>query len=409
MGNSINLTTAFPSFSTLVAMGAVAFACFFRFRLVQGKKTELQLKFSRETLDFALQSGRMGTWDINLSNDSIQCSQEMLELWGFSTQEAHIQRSILQSKVHPEDLSKMTAAINSAIRSDGIYELEYRIRPQADKLRWVFARGRCSFAPGSREPVRFSGVVFDVTERKEHEEALNNAIRIRDQFLSLAGHELKTPLTNLQLQIQLKQRDLKRNYPSAFTAEKIAEGLKEQYEYVRRIGHLVDNMLDVSMISEGRLHLVRESFDLCALVTEVIGRFREGQESPGPELQFTGHQPLPGLWDRFRIEQILINLLTNAVKYGNKKPVLISLSQAGEQVHLVVRDHGIGIAPADHERVFQRFERAISENEVSGLGLGLYIAKTIAQLHGGEIRLKSELGHGAEFTLILPIQRGAGS
>lgn len=390
----------------LVTLGALAAAWLFRRRWVQERKTEVQLKFSNENLDFALQSGRMGTWDINLADGSIQCSQQMLDLWGVTAREFNCRRSILQSKVHADDLHMMNAAIDKAIATDGIYELAFRIWPEPGKLRWVLSRGRCTFVPGSHTPEKFSGVVFDITESMEREAALKEAIHTRDQFLTIAGHELKTPLTNLQLQIQLRQRDLQRNYPQAFTAEKISAGLIEQLDYVRRLTHLVDNMLDVAQISEGRMQLSYEYFDLCKLIQDVVDRFRESGESRGVELRFTGCHALYGNWDWFRLEQVLLNLLSNAVQYGNNQAIDVTVKQEAEHVHIFVKDRGVGIAKADHSRIFQRFERAISENEASGMGLGLFIANTIVQMHGGDILVESEIGAGSEFTVILPMQQG---
>lgn len=384
---------------------AVAVAWFFYQRLKERRYTDKQIKFVHENLEFALQSGRMGTWDIHLEDGSISCSQEMLDLWGVTAHDYANRRSILQSKVHPEDLALMNAAINNAIEGNGIYELAYRLVPKPGQIRWVLSRGRCAFAPGSKKPERFSGVVFDITESKLREEALEQAVRARDQFLTIAGHELKTPLTNLHMQIQLRQRDLQRNYPASFTPEKIATGLSEQLSYVRRLNHLVDNLLDATQIAEGRLKLSYEYFDLCKLVRDVVERFRESTENTSIVLDLSETRSFYGRWDWFRLEQILLNLLNNALKYGGAKPVYVSVKPEQNRICIIVRDHGRGIPLKDQERIFERFERAISENEVSGMGLGLYISQSIARLHGGEIRLKSEVGEGAEFSVILPVEK----
>lgn len=392
---SFSVTTILACFSTAVA---ATLAWFYRRSLLQERRIEQQLKYSHDNLDFALQSGGMGTWDINLHDGSVICSPEMLDLWGVTAKEYDHKRSILQNKVHPDDVEPMKAAINKAVESDGIYEMQYRIFPKPGQLRWVMSRGRCAFVRGSHKPERFSGVVYDITATKERELALEDAVRARDHFLNMAGHELKTPLTNMQMQLQLRQRDLKRGNLEAFSADKIAANLNEQLEYVSRLNRLVESMLTVSQIAEGKLKLSLEYFDICKLVADVVERF--------PGIQYSGCAPIHGHWDWFRVEQVLLNLLLNAVRYGNGKPIQVSVHPVDSRVQIVVRDHGLGIPPADQARIFQRFERAISENEVCGLGLGLYIAKTIVQLHGGEIHLKSDQGHGAEFTVILPLERG---
>lgn len=392
---SYSVTTILACISTVIA---ATLAWFYRRSLMQERHAEAQLKFSHDNLDFALQSGHMGTWDINLHDGSIICSPEMLELWNVTAKEYSNKRSILQSKVHPEDVEPMKKAIDSAVATDGVYEMQYRIFPKPGQVRWVMSRGRCAFVPGSHTPQRFSGVVYDITASKEREEALQEAIRARDHFLNIAGHELKTPLTNMQLQLQLRQRDLKRSYNESFSPEKIARSLSEQLENVGRLNRLVESLLTVSQISEGQLKLSYEYFDLCKLAADVSERF--------PGIEFSGCAPIHGNWDWFRLEQVLLNLMLNAVKYGNSKPIQVSVHPVDDRVQIVVRDHGMGISEADRQRIFQRFERAISENEVCGLGLGLYIANTIVHLHGGEIRVKSEPGHGSEFAVILPLERG---
>ncbi len=364
---------------------------------------EHQLKQSRESLEFALQSGRMGTWDINLETRTIQCSKEMLELWGVSAEEFNGQRSVLQSKVHPDDLQTMNAAIDAAIHNDQIYELEYRILPSPGVQKWVMSRGRCTFSPHSPMAVRFAGVVFDITEKKAKEEALEAAINSRDQFYMIAGHELKTPLTCLQLQMQVIEFELKQKFPDAITSGKIGSGLRKQQEHLLRINRIIDNLLDESKISEGRLSIQTEPLNLCELARDVIDRFKVIAEASGVEVQFQCTQEVSGKWDSFRIEQVLLNLLINAIRYGKNKPIYVEVSKDTGNALLIVRDQGMGITSEDQQRVFERFERVISENKVSGIGLGLFISNNIVKAHNGKILLKSKVDEGSEFTVILPM------
>ena len=364
---------------------------------------ENELTQSQESLQFALASGRMGTWDFDLTNQSIVCSKEMLQLWGIKVEDFRGERAQLQSRVHPDDVNLMRETINKAVASKTVYEFEYRIFPTPDDMRWVLSRGRCTFRPGHSEPVRFAGVVYDITDRKNKEEALTNAVRTRDQFLMIASHELKTPLTSLQLQLQVTQWKLKHKYPEAFLPELIEAELKKQKEQLLRITRIVDNMLDVSRIAEGRLRLQYEEFCLAGMVTNILDFFRQAAESNGVEIFFEPKFEVKGVWDKFRLEQILLNLLSNAVRYGNKKPVHLELEKLNDQVYLIVRDQGMGIRDELQAQVFKRFEGTISENETSGVGLGLYISNSIAKAHGGKIELKSELGQGSEFKVILPL------
>lgn len=363
---------------------------------------EHQLKQSRESLDFALQSGRMGTWDINLKNNSIVCSQLMLDLWGVTAKELSGNRAILQKKVHPEDLQKMNSSIDEAIKNKSIYELEFRIIPFPGEERWVMSRGRCTYDNDLQTPSRFSGVVFDITEKKIKEEKLTAALKARDQFFMIANHELRTPLTCLELHNQVIEVELKLNYPDVFSSEILKSGFQKQKDNLQRITRLVNNILDESKISSGRLSLQPEHFDLSEMAKDVVDRFKIIAESAGVEVHFELTQSIPGKWDRFRLEQVLLNLLTNAIRYGNKNPIHIEITGDEDKGVMIVRDHGVGINPEDQKRVFEQFERATGVNNTNGIGLGLYISNSIIKAHGGEIRLKSEIGKGAEFAVILP-------
>lgn len=362
-----------------------------------------EMKQSQKNLDFALQSGRMGTWEIDLVTNVVKCSNEMLYLWGVNSNEFDGDRSILQSRVHPDDLEKMRAAIDKAIANEVIYEMEYRIFPFPGLERWVISRGRCTFAPGTKKPIRFSGVVYDITEKKVKEEELKAAIKIRDQFLMMASHELRTPLTCMQLQLQVAEWDLKHRFPEAFTFERIETNIKKNNQHLSRITRLVDQILDESKISQGRLIMLFEHFDLSEMVVDLIEQYKVTAEFSGVEVLFSPTEKVSGMWDRFRLEQVFLNLLINGIRYGNRKPIHITVKKEGNKALLSVRDEGIGIKSEDQKRIFERFERASHDKEVNGLGLGLYIANKIVTDHGGEIRLESEFGKGSKFIVVLPL------
>lgn len=363
-----------------------------------------QLKQSLDSLDFALKSGRMGTWDVNLETNTITCSPKMLKLWGIKPEEFNGDRDLLQSKVHPADVDNMQTLLSQAIKNGSVYELEYRIHPSPGVERWVMSRGRCTYDLDSNIPTRLTGVVFDITDSKMKEEALATALKSRDQFFKIASHELKTPLTCLQLHLKVRQWELNHKYPDAFSAQNIESELQKLQEQVLRLTRIVDNILDESKISEGRMNLQREDFDLNFMVSEVLDRFKGTAQSSAVDIHYSHSVALIGNWDRYRLEQVLLNLLINGIRYGNRKAIYVEVTKADNHAILIVRDQGIGIKSEDHDRVFERFERAISENEVSGMGLGLYISRNIVRAHGGDIRLKSKLGEGSEFTVILPLK-----
>jgi len=243
----------------------------------------------------------------------------------------------------------------------------------------------------------------DVSERKDHERAMQEAIRARDEFLSIASHELKTPLTSLKIQAQLRQRSLAKGDLREFQPEALAPSLESDNRQIERLTRLIDDMLDISRINTGKLSLQLERFDLCELAKDVLNRFAGQFEASGCAADFEASSPAWGNWDRFRIEQAFTNLLTNATRYGHGKPIHIRVRSEGGWAFLSVQDEGIGIPPQDQERIFQRFERAAPPTEHRGLGLGLYIVREILAMHGGSVRVASELGQGAEFTLGLPL------
>ncbi|MCO5171222.1 MAG: ATP-binding protein [Planctomycetes bacterium] len=231
-----------------------------------------------------------------------------------------------------------------------------------------------------------------------------DAIRARDEFLSIASHELRTPLTPLRLQVQALRRLLAAP-DRAPAVERLAGKLEMMERQVERLGALVANLLDISRIAAHRLDLRLEEVDLGAVVQEVVARARDDARRGGCELNVRVAPALRGRWDRRRLEQVVSSLLSNALKYGAGAPVDVEVlpGPAGDEARLVVRDRGIGIAPEDQRRIFERFERAVSERNYGGFGLGLWISRQVVEAMGGRIEVESAVGQGATFTAHLPL------
>lgn len=236
---------------------------------------------------------------------------------------------------------------------------------------------------------------------------LQDSLKDRDTFLSIASHELKTPLTSLTLQSQMRKRQLAKGNLQAFDQKNLEAMFEADVKQLAGLNRLIDDMLDISRIRTGRLELNIESFDLCALAHNVVERFRAQLEEACEKITFESSEAVYIEADPYRIEQVITNLLTNAMKYGQGKPLEIKVfsDHQKEKGFLCVSDNGMGISEKDQERIFSRFERAISPNEVSGLGLGLAIVKDIVEAHGGDIHLDSEVGVGSTFTIAFKLAR----
>ena len=234
------------------------------------------------------------------------------------------------------------------------------------------------------------------------------AILARDEFISIASHELKTPLTALRLRLATALRLLsaeKKESPPGDRLDRPTRAVVAATATTDRLGRLIDDLLDVSRLTAHRLELHLEEVSLPEMLADLASRLREQAAESGSTISVTvesAQLPLVGVWDRGRVEQVITNLLSNAIKYGNGGLITVEAHGEGDRVAISVRDQGIGIARADQDRVFRAFERVESPHRVGGLGLGLYIGRQIVAAHGGTLRVSSEPGRGATFVLDLP-------
>jgi PAS domain S-box-containing protein len=237
-----------------------------------------------------------------------------------------------------------------------------------------------------------------LTEAQEAQVAAEDAVRLRDEFLTIASHELKTPLTSLNLQLQALMRGASKAGDTALGAR-----LGKAQRQIQKLARLMDDLLDVSRLTTGRLVPQLDAVDLVQVVREVLERFQEEPAREGTRLTLQGEPEVVGHWDRGRLEQVVTNLVANAMKYGAGAPVEISVRSSGAMALLEVKDEGIGIAPADAERIFGKFERAVSVRKYGGFGLGLYIVRQWVEALGGAVDVESSPGHGSTFRVVLPL------
>ena len=260
------------------------------------------------------------------------------------------------------------------------------------------AVGTAVFVPVAALIASFGALVrAGFREREKAAIELAEAVRVRDQFISTASHELKTPLTSLSLVVQQMAR-AQGGDPSS-EDRRVVSLLRQ----TQRLSRLVEGMLDVSRISSGRVHLNLESVDVSQVVQEVGATFSDEAALVGATLTVEAPQPIVGQWDRMRLEEILSNLLSNAVKYGEGGAILSSVHRSGDTAVIAIRDEGMGIPARDQERIFERYERGQHDSGYSGFGLGLFIVREIVTALAGTVQVESAPGQGATFTVVLPL------
>ncbi|MCH4872792.1 MULTISPECIES: hybrid sensor histidine kinase/response regulator [Pseudomonas] len=232
---------------------------------------------------------------------------------------------------------------------------------------------------------------------------LEHAVRMRDDFMSIVSHEVRTPLNGLILETQLRKMHLARENAAAFTMDKMHAMVDRDERQIQSLIRLIEDMLDVSRIRTGKLSIRPSTFDLSQTVANLLESFAAQISAAQSRVDFTVRQSVIGQWDEFRIEQVVSNLLTNALRYGARKPVQVSVYVEGASAIIDVRDQGIGISEENQKRIFHQFERVAGSDVVSGLGLGLFISEQIIAAHNGSISVHSTLGEGALFRVSLPL------
>jgi len=249
-------------------------------------------------------------------------------------------------------------------------------------------------------------VLVQQLQRTQHD--LERAVRMRDDFMSMVSHELRTPLNTLYLETQVRKLHLGKGNLTHFAPERLPPMIDRDQRQIQNMVRLIDDMLDVSRMRSGALSIQPKPMDLAQLARGVIENLAQQAEAAGTQFRLDAPEAVRGSWDEFRIEQVLTNLLTNALRYGGGQPVEVRVGSAGPCAVLTVRDHGMGIAAADQQRIFEQFERTdASRKRAPGLGLGLYITRQIVLAHGGSIEVESAPGLGAEFQVRLPLQESA--
>jgi PAS domain S-box-containing protein len=293
-------------------------------------------------------------------------------------------------------------------------EMEERLPAQDGTHTYLALKFPLIDANGS--PYGISCVATDITERQraqeallrekeaiEREQQLKYAVEARDRFLGIASHELKTPLTSLELQVQSLTRLGRANPEVTLRDDRVRAKCDAIVRQVERLTGLINDLLDLGKVASGRLGLMPEPVDLSELARTVVESQADAISRSRSDVTLQAPEPVVGSWDRRRIEVVLSNLLSNAVKFGDGKPIDISVRSAEGRALLTIRDRGMGISAADQRRIFERFERAVSEQNFGGFGLGLWVTREVVEAHGGRVSVESVHGEGSTFRVELPL------
>ncbi|QDE93437.1 hybrid sensor histidine kinase/response regulator [Myxococcus xanthus] len=340
-----------------------------------------------------------GIWDWDLRGQAFYWSSPLLDMLGLGPGDFGGTFSAFLELIHPEDRPDVMAALSAHLERGTPYDVSLRLRHVTGTWRSCVSRGR-ALRDAQGRPVRMAGIIGDVTEQLRLYRETQEAVRARDDFLSVAAHELRTPLAALRLRVQGAQGALHAGLSSG--TERLERALDSADRQVQRLSDLVESLLDVSQLQGGapRLHL--EDVDLALVVREAVSRSEDAAARAGCLLVLSPLEPTTGRWDAARLSQVMTHLLSNAMKFGPGKPVEVALESGRDVATLMVKDHGIGIAPGRLESLFRRFERAVPVRHYGGLGLGLYRLRRIVEAHGGGVSVDSTPGAGATFRVRLP-------
>jgi PAS domain S-box-containing protein len=358
-----------------------------------------QLRASERRYHAVLRATRDVIWDFDPATGRVEWNAELERVFGHSREDAsrHPQggHGWRQEHLHPDDRAAILESFEQASQSGATSWVgEYRLR--CGDGSYVNTLDRCVFErDDSGKVIRAVGAMSDITDRQRLLNELRDAISVRDDFLSIAGHELRNPLAALSAQLaglELMPLD------DAQRTRKLGAAKRQ----VRRLSALVDELLNVSRIVHGTLRLEREAIDLSRLVVEAVDRLADDFARGGTLLEVEAPGPVMGSWDRLRLDLVISNLLSNALRYGQKQPVRIRVEADPAVARVVVEDRGIGIRPEDQARIFERFVRAAPGREYGGLGVGLWLSRQIVDAHQGRLRVESQEGAGSCFTVELP-------
>lgn len=359
----------------------------------------LRFALAEERLNFSLQSAAVGTWSFDAINNTILLDKIGQQLYGISTGDAMAYEQTLKN-IHPDDVREVHTTVVGCLKEGNIdhCDIRFRVLNERNEVRWLQCTGKAVFNT-DKTVQRFAGIVRDITKEVAGIESQRKLQIQKDNFLSIASHELKTPVTSIKAYAQLLHKMLER------------EGDKQKADMVLRLtgqvnklNVLLDDLLDVSKITHDRLNFQRDYHAINNIVSDSIKdmAIADSTHEIITRLDFNGSI----YCDKTRIGQVIKNMLSNAVKYSpGQNKVLISTRQSGNKLLVAVQDYGIGVSEENKNRVFDQFYRVstVDAYAYQGMGLGLFISAEIIRQEGGEIWVDSVADSGATFCFSLPL------
>jgi len=368
-------------------------------RKIEEGLAEIELLFqeSKDRLQLAVDAAGLGTWDYNPLTGELLSDPRCKEMFGLQPL-INIDYPHFIALIHAEDSNHIDEVLQQALKgiNNGEFEMEFRTAETTkEEIKWIKFKGKAYF---NAEGVayRLVGTSVDITVQKILDQATKELLKKKDDFMSIASHELKTPITTLKAALQLLDR-MKDNPNQMFT--KLIEQANKSME---RVTTLLENLLNTNKLNEGQLHLNKTSFTIAQMVADCCQHIRIAGSY---EIITEGDKELQIYADAGRIDQVVINFVNNAIKYApDCKQIYVSIEKIGQFAKVSVRDNGPGIPPEKLPYLFDRYYRADSSGmQYSGLGLGLYISAEIIKRHNGHIGVDSEMGKGSTFWFTLPL------
>lgn len=360
-------------------------------------EAERLLEESKERLHFAIESAGIGAWDFNPLTNELVWDNRCKELFGLAPTD-YVDHSVFLNHIAPEDRVMVEEKMDEALKgvADGEFNTEYRSLGLKDqKQRWIKSKGKAYFND-QHEAIRFIGTVLDVSIEKTQEENTKELLLKKDEFISIASHELKTPITSLKAALQLLVRMKDNPSPTMFPVL-----LAQSTKSMEKVSRLIDDLLNVTRLNEGQIQLNKSAFNIVTLLNACCTHVRADGKH---EIIVKGDEDIEVFADENRIDQVVVNFVNNAVKYAPlSKNIYISVTKEDGITKVSVKDGGPGIPEEKRLHLFDRYYRTDYQGgQYSGLGLGLYICSEIIKRHGGNIGVNSEVGKGSSFWFTLP-------